>query len=175
MKKNIWLLTLLVLVMLSSQAFAWGWRRALPPRHNVIVLRGARYHYWHGTFWRPGPYGYFKVRAPIGAVITVLPGGYRTVIYAGVSYYVYDNVYYSDTPSGYVVVPPPAENIVVQESTVAPSSSVPGESIIVNVPNENGSFTEVKLVKYKKGYLGPQGEFYPGHPTVDQLRALYGK
>jgi hypothetical protein len=51
----------------------------------------------------------------------------------------------------------------------------PGQTITVNVPNSNGSFTPVKLVKYQGGYIGPQGEYYPGNPTVDQLRVLYGK
>jgi hypothetical protein len=44
----------------------------------------------------------------------------------------------------------------------------------VNVPNSKNGFTPVKLVKQGNGYIGPQGEFYPGHPTVDQLKALYG-
>ena len=25
------------------------------------------------------------------------------------------------------------------------------------------------------GFVGPQGEYYPGHPTVEQLKILYGK
>jgi hypothetical protein len=175
MNKRIWLVVLLVSMFLSADAFAWGWRRGLPPRHDVMVLRGARYHYWHGSFWRPGPVGFFMVAPPIGAMITVLPIGHRTVLYAGVSYYYYDNVYYTDAPYGYVVVPPPAEKMVVQEPAVEQSVSIPGPSITINIPNSNGSFTSVKLVKYKDGYLGPQGEYYPGRPTVDQLRVLYGK
>jgi hypothetical protein len=47
--------------------------------------------------------------------------------------------------------------------------------VTVNVPNTNGSFTPVTLIKQKDGYIGPQGEYYPGNPTVDQLKVLYGK
>jgi len=175
MKKRIWLVVLLGLMLLSTDALAWGWRGGLPPGHDVMVLRGARYHYWHGSFWRPGPVGFFMVMPPIGAIVTVLPVGYRPVIYAGVSYYYYDNIYYTDAPTGYVVVPPPAEKVVVQQPAEVQSELVSGPSITINIPNDNGSFTPVKIVKYKDGYLGPQGEFYPGKPTVDQLRVLYGQ
>lgn len=182
MKRRIWIVALIVLMLLplmSNGAFAaWGWRRGLPPRHEVVVLRGARYHYWHGSFWRPGPFGFFMVMPPIGAEITILPTGYRTVVYGGISYYYSDNVYYTDAPNGYVVVPAPAENIVVAPAPAAPSAPAempPGQPITLNIPNASGGFTPVKLVKYKNGYLGPQGEYYPGKPTVDQLRVLYGE
>jgi hypothetical protein len=45
----------------------------------------------------------------------------------------------------------------------------------IYIPNENGSYTLVTLKKVEKGFLGPQGEFYPEHPTVEQLKTLYGK
>ena len=50
-----------------------------------------------------------------------------------------------------------------------------GDIVTVNVPNARGGYTPVKLVKTANGYLGPQGEFYPNHPTVAQLKGLYGK
>ena len=49
------------------------------------------------------------------------------------------------------------------------------DAVTIHIPNASGGYTAVKLAKYKDGYKGPQGEYYPGHPTVDQLRALYGK
>ena len=45
----------------------------------------------------------------------------------------------------------------------------------VYFPNGNGTFTLVRLSKTGNGYLGPQGEFYLDHPTVEQLKARYGK
>jgi len=162
--------------MNPNNAFAWGWKRELPPRHEVIVLRGARYHYSHGRFYRPGPFGFFMVNPPIGVFISILPPVHRTIIVGGINYYYAEEVYYTDTVGGYVVVPPPVQKITVVES--APAATIetpPGQTITINVPNTNGSFTPVKLVKYKDGYVGPQGEYYPGNPTVDQLRVLYGK
>jgi hypothetical protein len=44
----------------------------------------------------------------------------------------------------------------------------------VNIPNKSGGFTPVTLVKLGDGYIGPQKEFYAGHPTVAQLQVLYG-
>jgi hypothetical protein len=180
MKNKLWLvlgICSVLFIMNAESALAWGWARSLPRHHDVVVLRGARYHYYNGRFYRPGPIGFFMVMPPIGAVVTVLPTGHRTVIYGGISYYSYDNVYYTDSSDGYVVVPPPANITVVQtQAPIEPEEGTPpGQTITVNVPNSNGSFTPVKLVKYQNGYLGPQGEYYPGNPTVDQLRALYGK
>jgi hypothetical protein len=57
---------------------------------------------------------------------------------------------------------------------IKPSGDLDGP-VTINVPNEKGDFTPVKLVKHDKGYIGPQGEFYADHPTVEQLKALYGK
>ena len=186
MKKNVLLARLLVSVfviialMPAAQAFAWGWARSLPSHHTVVVLRGARYHYWGGRFYRRGAIGFFIVTPPIGAVITLLPDGFNTVIVGGIRYYYFDGVYYTDAPTGYVVVPAPAgaPTTVLQQATPAPAETTatpPGQTFTINVPNSSGGFTPVKLVKYKNGWLGPQGEFYPGNPTVDQLSVLYGK
>ena len=48
-------------------------------------------------------------------------------------------------------------------------------NLVINIPNNNGSYTAITLIKRGNGYVGPQGEFYPGKPTVEQLRALYGR
>ncbi len=45
----------------------------------------------------------------------------------------------------------------------------------INIPNSDGTYTPVQISKRDGGYTGPQGEFYSGHPTVDQLKILYGK
>ena len=86
----------------------------------------------------------------------------------GARYYHCDDVYYREVPSGYIVVPQPPVVVAAQPEAAS------GEAVIVNLPNSNGSYTSVRLVKSANGYVGPQGEFYPGKPTVEQLKTLYG-
>ncbi len=48
------------------------------------------------------------------------------------------------------------------------------DTVIVNVPNDNGSYTPVTLRRSGGGYIGPRGEYYITMPTVEQLKAVYG-
>jgi len=159
----------LILIIYSTNAFAWGWRRSFPSRHEVVRVGHQRYHYYRGRFYRPAFFGlgFVVVAPPIGAIVTVLPLGHNVIIVGGVTYYYYDNVYYKDYPSGYIVVPAPAV-------VTAPPAAI-GETVIINIPNSDGTYTPVKLVKRNSGYIGPQGEYYSEHPTVEQLKVLYGK
>lgn len=129
-----------------------------------------RYHYRSGRWYRSGWLGFdFVVPSlAIGAVVDVLPLGYSTVVIGGVPYYYYEDAYFRPYPrGGYVVVPAPAMVPAVPASA--------GEKLEIHIPNSGGGYTAVTLVKYKDGYIGPQGEFYKGNPTVDQLKVLYGK
>ncbi len=137
-------------------------------------------HYYHNGGWhRNGWFGLDIAVAAltIGAVVEALPFGSKTVIVSGEPYYYYDGYYYRHYPYGYEVVPVPvaAPRVVYAPSVVQSSGTMLGETIIINVPNVNGSYTPVTLVKKNSGYLGPQGEYYEGHPSVKQLEALYGR
>ena len=59
----------------------------------------------------------------------------------------------------------------------APTTFVPApRSVVINVPNKNGSYTPVTLQVMSDGtYVGPRGEVYPNEPTQDQLQQMYGK
>ncbi len=167
----------LILMQPSAQAFARDRDRDRSPHEREVIVTGhGRYHYRNGRFYRPGLFGFnFIVAAPpIGAIVSFLPNGYTTIVIGGIAYYHYDNIYYNRCPSGYVVVPAP---VVVK--TVHPATTqmqlLSGDTVVVNVPNFNGSFTPVTLTKHGTGYIGPQGEYYPEHPTVEQLKVLYGK
>jgi len=145
-----------------------------------IFVGQDRYRYHDGRFYRPVFFGLFEVIVnvpPVGAIVTVLPVGYKTIVVGDLTYYYYDSIYYTVCPSGYVVVPTPVAvpSTVVVSSTVTQPQKPSGETVTINVPNSNGSYTPVTLVKQKDGYVGPQGEYYPGHPSVEQLKVLYGK
>jgi len=151
----------------ATDAFARGNERG-GPRHETVRVGRSSYHYRDGRFYRPSWFGFefYIGTPPVGAMVTFLPERRRTVVVRGATYYYCDNVYYSSCPSGYVVVPEPALQTVYEPAR---------QTATVNVPNSNGSFTPVILVKTPNGYIGPQGEYYAGNPSVEQLKALYGK
>ncbi len=168
LKFRVVIVVFLMLTLFCSNAFAWG-------GHG-----GGRYHYRGGRWYSHPDWFWFDVGVTaltIGAIVEALPPRYTTVVVAGAPYYYYDTVYYRPYYSGgYIVVPAPVVSPnVVSVPAVTQPQTVSGETVTINVPNSNGSYTPVTLVKHKDGYIGPQGEYYPGHPTVDQLKALYGK
>ena len=157
------------LVVSYSSAFAWG-------GHG-----GDRYHYRGGRWYSSGWFGLdVAVSAlAIGAMVEGLPVGYTTVVIGGVPYYSYGGYYYRQYPYGYVVVPEPVvtPNVVyapAPKATPVTVTQIQGKTTIVNIPNSKGGYTPVTLTKHKNGYIGTQGEYYEGHPTVEQLKALYG-
>ena len=185
--KSLWIIIVLSIfcAIPCADAFAWdgGQGRSrgheepkTSPRHRAIDFGGSRYHYDHGRFYRSTWFfGLVIARPPIGIIVDVVPDDSRVIVRGGIRYYCYENVYYEECPTGYVVVPTPPENYVTASlSQPATSAAGTAETVQINVPNSNGSYTTVKLTKSNNGYIGPQGEFYAGHPTVEQLKALYG-
>ena len=51
---------------------------------------------------------------------------------------------------------------------------VPDDTIVVNLLNDNGSYTPVTLRRSGGSYIGPRGEYYLTLPTADQLKVVYG-
>lgn len=178
----------ITLAVVSKNAFAYDRDRHWGGRHEITEFRGERFHYHEGRFYRPSLFGlsFDLVFPPVGAVVSYLPYGRRTIIIGGVVYYEYDNVYYQHCPTGYVVVQEP---VVTREyiapSVVyapAPAVSMPAqppvgerETVTVNVPRASGGSIAITLVRYPNGFVGPKGEFYDTLPTAEQLKALYGK
>jgi len=151
-----------------------------PGKYFIINHRGRRYFYHGGLFFRKSGIKFVIVAPPIGAIVPVLPFGFVTFTFGpGIVYYYLDGVYYKPVTEGYVVVPESEfEKYKQRKETLKNEESdknVSGEEYIVNIPNSDGSFTPVKLKKSNNGYIGPQGEFYQGHPSVEQLKVLYGK
>lgn len=70
-----------------------------------------------------------------------------------------------------VVVAQPAPVVVAQ----APTTTYSGDTVTVNVPSDNGGYTAVVLKRSGNGFVGPQGEYYDQVPSIDQLKAMYGR
>ena len=166
-KRWVFLAAGLLTVFSFSEAFANDGARWINSRRQPERRDRPAYHR-QSNFYRPALFSFYFGRPSIGAVISVLPYGHSRIIVSGNTFYYHDNVYYRQCPSGYVVVPQP---VVVRESIIP----VSGETITIYIPNSQGSYVPVVLAKQDNGYIGPQGEFYPGNPTVEQLRLLYGK
>ncbi len=153
-----------------------GFARSLPERHETFGFQGERLHYFAGRFYRPVIGGFYLIPPPIGATVSFLPDGYLTVMIGNNAYYYYGNIFYRPYRTGFIVVAPPvSDTTTIDTLTYATKEAAGGMVFTVNVPNSRGSFNEVKLTQYGKGYLGPQGEYYTGHPTVEELKVLYGK
>lgn len=153
----------------------------LPSGSLSIIVGGAPYHYYRGTYYHHGPRGYVTVPAPVGAVVTTLPDEQQTIIIDGLTYHYYDGVYYKGGPAGYTVVPvyqsaPGAAPPVAVSAAPSAAAATGPSTLVVNVQNKNGSYTPVTLQLASGGmYIGPQGEVYPNRPDMAQLQAMYGK
>lgn len=172
----------------------------LPPGYVSLLAGGLTYLFCEGLFYRYTPAGYVVVTPPAGAIVPALPPGYTTVFVNNTPYYEYGYTYYTPAPNGYVVAAPPTVPAIpqpaatVQTATPAPyaqaspqpapasAQTVPAgidetriDTFEIHIPNGDGSFTLITLKKTGTGFLGPQGEFYPDHPTVDQLKERYIK
>ncbi len=156
----------LITALCSSEAYAWGGGR------HTHYYRGDKC-YSHRWFW----FDTAVAVLAIGTLVDNLPPRHTSVVYSGVPYYYADGYYYRTYPAGgYVVVNPPPVVAVKQDPVVvtsAPAQAADG-SITINIPNAHGGYT-VALKKTNNGYIGPQGEYYAQHPTVEQLKALYGE
>jgi len=86
---------------------------------------------------------------------------------------VWPNSYYYSTPyyppADAILVSPPIYQPVVQQPVtvvqppvVVDNQLLPADSFTINIPNDNGGYTAVTLRKSGNGFIGPQGEFYPG-------------
>lgn len=144
---------------------------SLPPGYLTLRMADMVLYYLSGTYYQYTPSGYVVVSAPMGAVIRELPPYYKRIPYGTNTYYYYNNTYYVQESAGYTVVTPPPQVV----TTNPPAVEAPEKTIVVTVPNPNGSYIPVTLEKYSDGYKGPNGEFYPDYPTIDQLKAMYSK
>ncbi len=135
----------LVLVMQSTNVFAWS----------------SHYRSHHYPRYSRSSCSPYYLAAPI---------------FGGLTYLYYSSLANRERrrETTYIVMPSQIETRTVTVSPVV-SDRVRADILVLNIPNNNGSYTRVELTKSGSGYVGPQGEYYEGHPTVDQLRVLYGE
>ncbi len=147
---------------------------SFPHAFFEILIGGRRYYYSGGVYYEKRARKYVVVPPPIGAVVEAIPAGYQVVIVNGIAYYTVDNVYYQYTPQGYMVVAPPVVKVVQAAPAVQPPVSAEQE-FTVYVPDSKGGYAAVVIKRSGNGFIGPQGEFYPEFPKVEQLRVMYSK
>lgn len=99
----------------------------LPHGYAEVRVGPDRYYYHRGVYYRPGPHGYYVVRAPRGAYVRVLPPYYSRVYVGGVFYYRSGDVFYQTYRDGYVVVDPPATVV----ASVPPAPKVEEQTVWV--------------------------------------------
>lgn len=75
--------------------------------HEHVRVGKHDYYHRNGRFFRPGPTGLISVRAPLGAIIPVLPVGFSMVLSGGTNYFQAGGTYYNRVPGGYMVVDEP--------------------------------------------------------------------
>jgi hypothetical protein len=163
---KIWITFLFLSLLMIRPATSWAWWH---DRGYVVV--GVGYpgpYYYGGPYYPPYP-RYAGFAAP----------DFQPVVVNGVTYYVNNGVYYIYTQYGYQSVAPPAGVSAAASQaeavTQVPVNGTSGDSVTINVPNDKGGFSPVVLKKSGDGYVGPQGEFYPQIPSMDQLKLMYGK
>lgn len=160
--------TLAGAALLNPQtAYAWG-------EHDSNHLRQMRHQEYTHEYHHPR----------IGFYVDSIPKGCFSIRLGGSRYFYKEGVYYRPHGRRYVVVEP---TIIVKPTPVLVSApektktvtKITGnidETYTINIPNEEtGGYTEVTLKRIDKGFIGPQGEFYPEFPRVEQLKVMYVK
>ncbi len=135
----------------------------LPRGYRVSPYRRHRYYYNDGVWYRPARRGFSVIVPPIGLTVPLLPPFYTTIWVRGVPYYYADGVYYTWRPEDrvYVVSEPPAENEVVEQS------SLPEEQLFI-YPKEGQSEEQQATDRYEcHRWSVDQTGFDPSQPSGD--------
>lgn len=140
------------------------------PAGFISIRLGAGPHYYHGgRFYRPHHRGFVTVAPPIGCIVLGLPIGYRTVVSAGMTFYLADGVYYRRVPDGYVVVPRPVES----SSTVITGAKVAVTTDLLNLRASPGMDQPVVRQINRNEVLTVRGEA-PGWLYVELADGALG-
>jgi Family of unknown function (DUF6515) len=104
----------------------------LPLGFLSLVIGGEPYFYHDGWFYRRHGRGYVVVRAPIGAVVRVLPPGHAAVWVGRREYFVAYGTYYvwDRAARGYVVVAEPTAVATAGVPPAAPPAPAPAPPVM---------------------------------------------
>lgn len=146
------------------------------------------YYYQSGYFYSPADNNEAViVNPPYGMHIQHIPVGCTKYEAHGKTFYIYNNISYIASPNGgYTIVetPPTAPKMHEEQGYAKsdPANNIYNEykfksadDLSVKIPNGDGTFTLVPMEKTEKGYKGPKGEIYENFPSIDDLKATYGK
>ncbi len=159
-KKTYPAVTLCVLFLLASlilppePAYAGKTFAVSRRRHHDIPQRRS----WHGHPSQRRPF--------FGLWVYPLPPRFIAITTGRMKYFYYEGTYYIPASNGYQVVPSPFAPVSFPVNQA--------ESFTINIPNARGGYTGVTLKRSDNGFIGPQGEFYPEFPGVEQLEIIYG-
>lgn len=144
---------------------------ALPPSYTTVVVNNVPYYYYGYTYYTTAPGGYVVATPPAAAPLPQVFMPPVSVAAAPVA----APVAAAPVPAAPVLAPP--QSAPPQAALYASEKDVNANRDIYDIfiPNGNGSFTSVSLRKTEKGFMGPQGEFYEDHPTIEQLKERYTK
>lgn len=143
----------------------------LPPERTVVYIAGTPYYYYAGTYFAVVHNGAYVVVNPPSAIVQPVPSTTVVVQQQGSST---ASVSATAQTAQKGVSQPAVQAAADQDQEKSSSSAVSDSSKYdVYLNNGNGTFTVVPLVKTASGFLGPQGEFYQDHPTLEQLTERY--
>ena len=155
---------------------------SMPPRYTTVVVGHDPYYYHEGNYFRPAPGGYVVVPAPVvqQQPVMVVPAP-PSVVYATPAPVVQASqpvIFASPGPvvqasQPVIYAPSGPQQVPTQQTTVQPSGNAP--DVTVNIPNDKGAYTPVSMKRSGSGFVGPQGEFYPEFPRVENLKLMYGR
>ena len=99
------------------------------------------------------------------------PAGFLSSFFKALRYKYPTRHTYSPGKTTVFVLPEVHSNIILYPELSTARTS--WNTLTINILNSTSSYTQVILTQYGNGYLGPQGEYYPEMPSVQQLRTLY--
>jgi hypothetical protein len=143
----------------------------VPEGYDSFSYGGITYYYNDGRFYVPSSGKVVEVQPPVGAVVVKLPDNSVVINDGDETYYVDDGIFYRKVWDGYKVIAPP---FGPRDSDGVLMAGNDRDDISIRLPDSEGGYVEVLLSRTGQGFKGPQDEYYPEFPPMDQLQEMYG-